>query len=143
MFRMEAMRALGRIGPAGEVAIPTLIGLLRNPGELVKSYPLQGGSPSAMGLAVPMLHKDADGPYCFDRRDENISLAMGGLGAFGAAASHAVPDLEQVRGNPEMLFVIRESAKKAIDHIQAKVDKQQERSNRLPPKSHPESKESS
>lgn len=142
-FRMHALRALTRIGPEAEVVIPTLIDLLKNPGELVKSYLTGGGSPSAMGLAAPMLHPSDDGRPYFDSRDENIGLAIGGLGAFGAAAARAIPELERVRKDPDMLFVIRESAKKAIERIQAEVDQQQKKSNRRHPKSHPESRKSS
>ena len=129
IFRMEAMGALITIDPTGEGVIPTLINLLRNPGELVKSYPKRGDSPSAAGLMAPMLHKGDDGRWYFDSRDESIVLATGGLGAFGAAAAQAMPELKQVRDNPDMLVVIRESAEKVIDHIQGEVDKQQEELN--------------
>lgn len=93
-----------------------------------------------MGLTTPMLHQGDDGRWYFDRRDENIVLANGGLGAFGAAAAHAIPELKRVRDDPDMLSVIREGAKRAIDRIQAEIDEQQEKSTRHPPKFCPKSK---
>lgn len=127
-----------QIGPAVKVVIPTLLDLLKNPGELEKSYPKASGSTSAMGLMAPMLHKGDDGRWHFDRRDESIVLAVSGLGAFGAAAAHAVPKLERVCDNPDMLAIVREGAEKAIDHIQADVE---ELEIKRRPVSRPESKE--
>lgn len=122
VFRMEALRALNRIGPASEVVIPTLLDLLKNPGAVEKSYPKATGSPAAAGLMAPMLHKGDDGRWYFDRRDENILLAIGGLGASGTAAAQAIPELQKVRDDPDMLPLVRQAAKQALARITARPD---------------------
>lgn len=122
VFRMEAMKALDRIGSAGEVVIPTLLDLLKNPGALEKSYPKATGSPAAAGLMAPMLHKGDDGRWYFDRRDENILLAIGGLGAFGTAAAQGIPELQKVSDDADMLPLVRQAAKQALARNSARPD---------------------
>lgn len=119
-LRFEAAKTLAKIGPAGEVAISTLINMLENPGE-PEPRRISSGSPSAAGLMAPLFRRGPDGKYYVDDRDLTIMYTVAALASFGAPAADAIPLLEQARDTPESLPAVRELAKKAISHIQAGV----------------------
>jgi tetratricopeptide (TPR) repeat protein len=117
-IRFEAAGALMRMGQAGEVAIPTLIEMLENPGKSVKNYrkPGKTGSPSADGLAALIYRTDDQGTY-IDARDRYLMYVITILAYYGPAAKEAIPALEAVIDDPDTLSLVRQSADDAIKRI--------------------------
>nr|WP_286178015.1 protein kinase [Rhodopirellula sp. JC639] len=114
--RFEAAQAIARMGEVGEVAIPTLIALVKDPGESVKSYLRKATAPSAQGLMAPLLRTDESGTY-MDQRDMILLQVISSLAAFGTAASGAIPEIERVRDDPDPLPAIQQAAEKALARI--------------------------
>ena len=119
-FRYEAAQAIARMGEAGEVAIPTLIAILKDPGESVKSYLKKRTAPSTQGLMAPLLRKDETGVYT-DRRDMILMHVISSLAAFGRASDDAIRAIERVRDDPDTLPAVKQTAERAIEMIGQKV----------------------
>lgn len=114
--RFEAAQAIARMGAAGEVAIPTLIAILKDPGESVKSYLKKATAPSAQGIMGPLLRKNETGVYT-DQRDMILMHVISSLAIFGRAAEDAIPAIERVRDDPDALPAVKQTAEKAIEMI--------------------------
>ncbi len=118
-LRFAAASAMSRMGPAGEVAIPTLIKMLTVHVPSVKTYlkPRKGFAPSADGYAALGYRSDEHGSYK-DQRDWYLVLVVSLLGEFGKAAYAAVPAIEAVRDDPELAPIVKLAALDVLKKIQ-------------------------
>ncbi len=105
------------MGEAGEAAIPTLIAILKDPGDSVKSNFKKVTAPSAQGYMAPLLRSDDTGAYT-DQRDMVLLYVISSLATFGPAAADTISDIEHVRDDPETLPLVKETAEQAIQRIQ-------------------------
>ena len=118
-LRFAAASAMSRMGPAGEVAIPTLIQMLKDPVPSVKTYlkPRKGFSPSAEGYAAWGYRSDEQGTYT-DQQDLYLVVVISLLGEFGEAAHAAVPAIEAARDDPEPAPIVKLAALDVLKKIQ-------------------------
>lgn len=117
LFRFKAANAMTQMGKAGEVAIPTLIDIVKNPGPSQKQRLKKETAPEARGLMAPIIRRDEKGGYT-DRRDAILMGAIGSLGKYGSRARKAIPAIEEVRDDPDTLPVAKKMCKEMLEHIQ-------------------------
>lgn len=117
IIRFEAANALGRMGRAGEIAIPTLVAIVKDPGPSKKKYIRKTTAHEAMGLMTMITRRDKNGPY-IDQRDMVLVQAIGCLGLYGEKARDAIPAIEKVRDDPNTLPVVRDIAKETASKLQ-------------------------
>lgn len=113
ILRHQVILALSRLGPRGEVAIPTLVDMLKHPVQGEKRYVTELGSPAAIGLMAPILRRDEKGSHT-NSSDEEIVCLIRALTHFGNAADEAIPLLRLISRDPEMLPAIRELATQSL-----------------------------
>lgn len=111
--RAEAGQALASMGKAGEVAIPTLIERLKNPGEPVKLYVAKPPNASNQEPTAHLSRTDEKGTYT-QVRDIVLMHTLSSLGKFGPAARDAVPAIEEVIADPDTIEGVRVAARQAL-----------------------------
>lgn len=116
LFRFKAALAMSQMGKPGEVAIPTLIEIVKDPGPSQKKRMKKGAAPEALGLMGPLFRQDDEGSYT-DRRDTILMGAIGSLKSFGARARKAIPAIEAVRDDADTLPAVKQMCEEALEHI--------------------------
>lgn len=116
LFRFKAANAMSQMGKAGEVAIPTLIEIVKDPGPSQKQRLKTKTAPAALGLMAPLIRRDEEGGYT-DRRDAILMGAIGTLGKYGSRARKAIPAIEEVRDDPGTLPVAKQMCEEMLEHI--------------------------
>lgn len=116
LFRFKAANAMSKMGKAGEVAIPTLIEIVKDPGPSQKQRIQKGTAFEARGLMAPLIRRDDKGGDT-DRRDQILMGAIGVLGQYGPRAQKAIPAIEAVRDAPDTLPIAKQLCEKVIGHI--------------------------
>ena len=102
----------------GGVAVPTLIEMLKHPGQCVTTVvEKQVGAAQAKGDAALLYRRDETGVYV-DPRDSDLINVTRYQANFDSAAKDAAPAIEAVRDAPDTLSLIVEMAMEALAIIQ-------------------------
>ncbi|MAG94627.1 MAG: hypothetical protein CMJ48_12895 [Planctomycetaceae bacterium] len=110
--RWNAARTLGKVGPDGLEALPTLIEFTTNSEDTIREHAAEAigdiGPTAVEG--IPALIECLDDPYTRVRRD-----AVRSLGYMGEAARETVPQVKKLLDDSEEL--VRDAAKNALKAI--------------------------